>query len=41
MNKIKNIPGNLIIESEDIFDIDSTGGSILFQDSEKKSLRMI
>lgn len=36
MNKIKNITGSLIIESENTSDIDSTGGSILFQDSEKK-----
>ena len=36
MNKIKNITSSLIIESEDTSDIDSTGGSILVQDLEKK-----
>ena len=36
MNKIKNITGSLIIEYEDTSDIDSTGGGILFQDSEKQ-----
>ena len=36
MNKMKNITGSLIIEYEDTPDIDSTGGSILSQDSDKK-----